>query len=1078
MTTHSSARRLLTVAAITALTSGVALVTTGTIASASTDRSLTPVAVSYVDSITPDVSHPAVDGSVPVGAWQDQAGQHTARAFFTYDISGLRGSEVLAAHTVGRQTSVANCAVSRQMEQRRTEVPVGTPTWNKQPLELTSLQTVTFEPGQSCPAADIQWDALYGLQKAVRAGDDRFTLELRVPKALEHGSTAQWFGADLALVAQTNTAPDGATALKVDGKACQNGEKPSSRAYYGSVSLAATVNDPDYDTMDATFAVWPVDHPDQRREYEARYGYSGGQLYAQVPSNTVTDGVTYAVAVQVKDGHADSPWVGGCRFVADFTAPTVTPTASSTDYPASKDFPADHQGFGGPGIPGTLTISANGDKDVAGFIYNLTGGDELVQTDRLGGRATITLKPLNAGLNTVSFISIDRAGNWGPRGYYQFRVRDTSPELIDGNPNGGYREPRTLTLKPRMADVVSYTYWTNPWSGNETPHVTIPAAADGTASLTYVPINGDLRVQSTTRAGVLSGTAFRSFHFDISPIVDADIYKNTGQYGGPGITGTFTFTSRMPNTTTFTYAFGTEPEVTVPAVNGKATVTWTPTTASYFNLRVWSTTADGEVGYPNYHQISVRPNFPEVSSQVYPAGNMGGGPEILGTFLFSPIAANVTEYTYAFSTGETGTVPAGPDGKASVEWTPTDQGYVSLTVTSRSANGMVSMTAYYSFYVREAQDEPGVVDGNPDGGYGQARTLTFEPHQRNVVSYEYWFEDGEHSTIAADADHTASITVDGRWIGARTLFVQSRNSAGKLSHVGGVYMRTATMPGVVSTTYPRYDVGGGIGVTGNFQLTGHMPSITQYVYMLDFDGEEHTLDAAPDGNAVLPYTPTTSGGHWISIRSRSADGTESETDDYYFTVASNRPTVTSPDIPENTTGGGPGIPVTFRFSPVASDVVEYRYQMNGDPEFKTVAANSDGTASVRWTPLNTGSFILVVTSVSGDGTVSDPYYYWFSVAGHEPTVTSADFPEGSGSSTAGKPGTFTVTTDLSGVTEFVYRIGDGPEQGVAVGADGRATITFTPPAAGWYWLYVHSKNGDTGAVSSDRNYGFQVVAAP
>jgi hypothetical protein len=51
------------------------------------------------------------------------------------------------------------------------------------------------------------------------------------------------------------------------------------------------------------------------------------------------------------------------QFIVDTTRPATAPTVTSTDYPA------DGVEHGGPGIPGTFTFSANGDKDVVGFRY-------------------------------------------------------------------------------------------------------------------------------------------------------------------------------------------------------------------------------------------------------------------------------------------------------------------------------------------------------------------------------------------------------------------------------------------------------------------------------------------------------------------------------------------------------------------------------------------------------------------------------------------------------------------------------------------------------------------------------------
>ncbi|MEU7572125.1 hypothetical protein [Micromonospora sp. NPDC049240] len=98
--------------------------------------------------------------------------------------------------------------------------------------------------------------------------------------------------------------------------------------------------------------------------------------------------------------------------------------------------------------------------------------------------------------------------------------------------------------------------------------------------------------------------------------------------------------------------------------------------------------------------------WPDVRSDVYqqPAdGHPVGGAGVPGTFTFSPPAgwSDVTAYRYSFDgDGELTEITADGDGRASVTWTPTVGGYVTLIVYAVKADGTVSdYPNWYSFEV-------------------------------------------------------------------------------------------------------------------------------------------------------------------------------------------------------------------------------------------------------------------------------------------------------------------------------------------------------------------------------------------
>ncbi|MEV6523518.1 hypothetical protein AB0M43_16325 [Longispora sp. NPDC051575] len=607
MTTLSAPRRLLAAAALAALTSGVALVTTGTSATANTLHTLVPTSVSYVDSASPDGTLPPVDGAVPVGTWKDGAGTtHTARAFATYDVRALKGLDVRTAQIFTRHTKVDDCSAPRQTEFRWTQTPDAPPTWTRQPAELNSLKVIDFATRPGCPADYVAADVVYGVGKAVRGGADTFTVELRVPKGVEKDARlTQWYDAQLHLSVQTNAAPATPWDASVEGKACQGEDKPFVRTT--EPELRVRFSDPDANDRDVkvVFAVWPVDAPGQRFELEGRGRYSdftSAFAALRMPAGRLVGGTTYAVAVRSTDAAGgESAWSGGCRFTTDLVAPATAPSVTSDDY---RDIEHD-SGYGGIGVPGTFVFSANGDKDVAGFAYaERSGRSGYVAADHRGGKATYQLTPYIGSQQSLSVWSVDRAGNRSPERVYTFGVPFNQPYFTDGNPGGGIGEARVLTLRPTAADVVEYTYWLG-----EGPHLTVPAGADHTAAVTIVPESEylEIRVQARRADGRLTGISLTNLHVDTSPRVVSAEYPADVSSGGAGVTGTFTFQPRQPGVVSYVYSFDFGVEETVPAgADGTASITWTPETGGSDHwLSVRGVLADGTTTSDNYHYFLV-----------------------------------------------------------------------------------------------------------------------------------------------------------------------------------------------------------------------------------------------------------------------------------------------------------------------------------------------------------------------------------------------------------------------------------------------------------------------------------------
>ncbi|HEX6356383.1 hypothetical protein [Actinophytocola sp.] len=135
------------------------------------------------------------------------------------------------------------------------------------------------------------------------------------------------------------------------------------------------------------------------------------------------------------------------------------------------------------------------------------------------------------------------------------------------------------------------------------------------------------------------------------------------------------------------------------------------------------------------------PPTPTVSSAVYPSGfTTGGGPGVPGSFTFTANgSADVVAYEYRIypeGDGNWRSVPGdGPGGSAVVDYTPANSGYQWVSIR------------------RGPRGEPVL-----SGGIGVPGVFDFQSNLPGVVSYAYRLDDGPESTVAAGADHRASVT--------------------------------------------------------------------------------------------------------------------------------------------------------------------------------------------------------------------------------------------------------------------------------------------------------------------------------
>ncbi|WP_433653330.1 hypothetical protein ACQP2C_15140 [Micromonospora zamorensis] len=647
----------------------------------------------YTDSHRPTKITIDQAGDVPVGSWTDDRGRaHTARAYFTFDISRYRGAEIESAIFSAKETSVVDCTKRPGVELWRTAPYTASSSWTKPPAERAKLSTATLPDIAGCPAPYVEWNAVDGLRQALAEGASTLTLALRLPAGLEADPTlGRRYASAVGISIDYNFAPGVPTEPQTNGKPCTTAE-PYQFERDSELGLSAILHDQNASSgvaehLTATFALWPVDEPAARIERTGN-GSDSSRTSVLFPRDTLTHDRVYAWQARAADSRTSGDWSGLCYFRTDFQGPSVAPVVTSTDFPVEGWAPA---------LPGQFTFDAGAATDAVGFRYQLNStGDQTAPTDEPGGSATVTLTP-RPGFNSLVVVSVDAAGNRSPEARYEFRATDIAPIITGRLTEIGV--PTTFTVQPGMTGVVRYRFQLD---GD--PEQTVEAAADGSAALTVTATRGGNRTLSVTSvtAGGVTATGVRTFALTTAPKISATVYQQGGTSGGQGVPGVFTFTPRQPDVVSYRYRFGTVTSTVAAAADGTASVTWAPTKAGFTPLTVWSVNRDGTQSDSASFTFFVRDLLPVIQGFLYDPSYPAGGPGQAGDFLISSEVPDTTEFRYRFDDGPEQGIAADINSSAIVTWTPEQSGTHTLTVRSLFADGSVSPERTYTFLVADA----------------------------------------------------------------------------------------------------------------------------------------------------------------------------------------------------------------------------------------------------------------------------------------------------------------------------------------------------------------------------------------
>ena len=911
----------------------------------------------WTDANQPDQSHVGATADAPLGTWAQSVG----RFYASFDLTSFTGRTVHQAEFFVQEKKVTDCATDTTIEVRRTKPIEPTTSWHNAPEIVESLGTVARD---ACPDY-VTLDLLAPVRDALARGETRLTLELRVTESQEHDPAAGRLLAYRAgLNVWSNAVPTVSSVSLFYEKTCAT--QPAATVVNGRyTTLSTQLADQDNPNPNARFAVWPVDHPDQRREQQGT-DYGSGFVRRDWDTSGYPDGTVLAFAAQAFDDDDASPWSQPCYARVDSVAPRQAPVVSSTDYPA------DGQPHGGDGIAGTFRFDAQGDTDVVSYRWSDGSGRIFTAAAPApGAAAEVSYTPQLAHFQHLTVSSIDAAGNSGPATGYEFWIRDTRPEIQITN--GGVGLPSKLKLWSPLPETTGFGYRVGDGDESRVPAVDSRATPEvvftrkGLVTVTVKVYVGDDVV----------GIGTENVYVDDQPTVESADFSAEHD-GVIGVEGGFTFKPRTAGVVAYKYRIGSDEERTVDADgDGVAGVRWTPTEPGYQSAVVRSVTADGTESDSASYNFMINDPRPWVYLPDLVNWPRTDGPGLPTRVEFTSSMPDVTEFLYRFDDGPRQSVTA-DQGWSTVSFTPTHAGDNTVIVQAKFADGTISAERVETFTISSgplvsSAEYPWYASS---GEQGLAGTFVFRPALPGVANYTYSFEDdSDVKTVEATADGTASVVLTPHGAGYYMLRVTSHSADGTASdeRMYEFFVRD-------NRTSVSGGDGAGIGTPIGIGLTnGLSDDLTEYRYRLNDQPEQHMAVSRDGITTRIQVVPDRNGENVLTVWGVRAAGGVTPTTTFRFEVGT-APYVTSAEYPEGQWGGGPGVPGTFHVSGGAPGIVEFEWRADDGPP-ATVEADADGTATFTYTPTEQWATVtLHVRGRTADGTWTDDKNYYFYVS--------------------------------------------------------------------------------------------------
>lgn len=461
-------------------------------------------------------------------------------------------------------------------------------------------------------------------------------------------------------------------------------------------------------------------------------------------------------------------------------------------------------------------------------------------------------------------------------------------------------------------------------------------------------------------------------------VTSADYPGEDAPAGGQGVPGVFTFDAQGDRDVVGFVVGDASTHVAASRPGGTATFTYTPRFWGLDSLDVWAVDAAGNRSPGTSYGFWVDDNEPSMTCAPEQAW-LGETRQCT----FAPHGTDgATAYVYKVDSGPETTVPAGPDGRATITVTPTDAARnYNVGVQARMTNGNLSAAGGGLIPIDRGLP---TVDVPADAMVGKPVVFTLHATLPGSVSFTYDWDRGAATTVPVGPDGTAQITIvpdtpDNHWIRVHTT-----TGAGLVSGTQEVDAVIATNgPTVTSTDYPDGADGKYVTTPGTFKFSSPVPGVVSYAYT--YLGTTGTVAAGPDGTASAELTPLTTDSQVLEVKSTFADGTVSQPGYYRFYPRSAAPPVTC----DATGTVRPGQVLHCTATPVQPGLVSYGYTVttaDGTGPDLVAEPAADGTAKFEVTaPPGQNQYLLAlhVWSANAAGLRTDVTFtgYWVEDAG-------------------------------------------------------------------------------------------------
>lgn len=335
------------------------------------------------------------EARVGYDGWTDNK---ISRAYYTFNLSGLKGRIIKSATLVHRNTYSPNwdCNLTSYGAgvQAWTTNPISSATtWSNQPAARIQQGTSTVAHGhsESCPGySRAEWDVTQGVQGYQTTG--AMTIMLRSANESDRDGWRRYANIKGSMPAVTVTyyvTPN--TPARANVSPLYN-STPFTSAKTLTLSAAISSADTTDSKLFAKFGVSPYGSGNWTT-FNSGYITGSGTVNASWKP-PAEGGYSYRVQACSNSGGGCSAWSGSYAVTADWTAP-ATPTISGEPNPVAN-------------VATNYTIKSNS-SDVINYLWGTTPSPG---TSVAGGAAGITV-PLQLPLApaTLRAIAVDRAGN-------------------------------------------------------------------------------------------------------------------------------------------------------------------------------------------------------------------------------------------------------------------------------------------------------------------------------------------------------------------------------------------------------------------------------------------------------------------------------------------------------------------------------------------------------------------------------------------------------------------------------------------------------------------------------------------